>query len=36
MSEDSIVAPVPQVVSGRVVEDTIMGHWAIKALTNYN
>lgn len=35
-AEDTVVATVPQVVRGRVVEDTVIGHWAIKALKDPN
>ena len=34
--EDSIVATVPQIVRGRVVEDTVIGHWTIKSLKDSN
>ena len=34
--EDSIVATVPQIVRGRVVEDTAIGRWTIKALKDSN
>ena len=35
-AEDTVVAIVPQIVRGRVVEDTVIGHWAIKALKDSN
>ena len=35
-AEDTVVATVPQVVRGRVVEDTVIGHWTIKALKDSN
>lgn len=35
-TEDTEIATVPQVVRGRVVEDTVIGHWAIKALKDSN
>ena len=35
-AEDTVVATVPQVVRGKVVEDTVIGHWTIKALTDSN
>lgn len=35
-AEDAVVAIVPQVVRGRVVEDTVIGHWSIKALKDSN
>ena len=35
-AEDTVVATVPQIVRGRVVEDTVIGHWAIKALKDSN
>ena len=34
--EDSLFAAVPQVVRGRVVEDTVIGHWTIKATKDSN
>ena len=34
--EDSLFAAVPQVVRGRVVEDTVIGHWTIKAVKDSN
>lgn len=34
--EDSIVATAPQIIRGRVVEDTVIGHWTIKALKDSN
>ncbi len=35
-AEDTVVATVPQVVRGKVVEDTVIGHWTIKALKDSN
>ena len=35
-AEDTIVATVPQIVRGRVVEDTVIGLWTIKALKDSN
>ena len=35
-AEDTVVATVPQIVRGRVVEDTVIGHWTIKALKDSN
>ncbi len=35
-AEDTVTATVPQFVRGRVVEDTVIGHWAIKALKDSN
>ncbi len=35
-AEDTVTATVPQVIRGRVVEDTVIGHWAIKALKDSN
>lgn len=35
-AEDTVIATVPQVVRGRVVEDTVIGHWTIKALKDSN
>lgn len=35
-AEDTVVAIVPQIVRGRVVEDTVIGLWAIKALKDSN
>lgn len=34
--EDSLFAAVPQVVRGRIVEDTVIGHWTIKATKDSN
>ena len=36
MAEDTVVATVPQIVRGRVVEDTVIGLWTIKALKDSN
>ena len=33
---DSIIATVTQIVKGRIIEDTIIGHWTIKALKDTN
>ncbi|MDE6458078.1 MAG: hypothetical protein K2L31_05690 [Muribaculum sp.] len=35
-AEDTVIATVPQIVRGRVVEDTVIGHWTIKALKDSN
>lgn len=35
-AEDTVVATVPQIVRGRVVEDTVIGHWTIKSLKGSN
>lgn len=35
-AEDTVIATVLQVVRGRVVEDTVIGHWTIKALKDSN
>ena len=35
-AEDTVVATVPQIVRGRVVEDTVIGHWTIKSLKDSN
>lgn len=35
-AEDTVVATVPQIVRGRVVEDTVIGLWTIKALKDSN
>ena len=35
-AEDTVVATVPQIVRGKVVEDTVIGHWTIKALKDSN
>lgn len=35
-AEDAVVATLPQIVRGRVVEDTVIGHWTIKALKDSN
>lgn len=35
-AEDTVVATVPQTVRGRVVEDTVIGHWTIKSLKGSN
>lgn len=35
-AEDAVVATVPQIVRGRVVEDTVIGHWTIKSLKGSN
>ena len=35
-AEDIVIATVPQIVRGRVVEDTVIGHWTIKALKDSN
>ena len=35
-AEDTVIATVPQVVRGRIVEDTVIGHWTIKALKDSN
>lgn len=35
-AEDTVVATVPQIVRGRVVEDTVIDHWTIKALKYSN
>lgn len=35
-AEDAVIATLPQIVRGRVVEDTVIGHWAIKALKDSN
>ena len=35
-AEDAVVATVPQIVGGRVVEDTVIGHWTIKSLKGSN
>ncbi len=35
-AEDTVIAIFPQVVRGRVVEDTVIGHWTIKALKDSN
>lgn len=35
-AEDTVIATVPQVVRGKVVEDTVIGHWTIKALKDSN
>ncbi len=35
-AEDTVVATVSQIVRGRVVEDTVIGHWTIKALKDSN
>ena len=35
-NKDSVIATVPEVVRGRVVEDTVIGHWTIKALKDSN
>lgn len=35
-AEDTVIATVPQIVRGKVVEDTVIGHWAIKALKDSN
>lgn len=34
--EDSLFAAVPQVVRGRIIEDTVIGHWTIKATKDSN
>ncbi len=36
MTLDSIIATVPRVVRGRVVEDIVIGHWTIKASKDSN
>ena len=35
-AEDTVIATVPQVVRGRIVEDAVIGHWTIKALKDSN
>ena len=35
-AEDTVIATVPQIVRGRVVEDTVIGHWTIKSLKDSN
>lgn len=35
-AEDTVIATVPQIVRGKVVEDTVIGHWTIKALKDSN
>ncbi len=35
-AEDTVIATVPQIVRGRVVEDTVIDHWTIKALKDSN
>ena len=35
-AEDTVVATVHQIVRGKVVEDTVIGHWTIKALKDSN
>lgn len=35
-AEDTVVATVPQIVRGRVVEDTVIGHWTIESLKDSN
>lgn len=35
-NKDSVIATVTEVVRGRVVEDTVIGHWTIKALKDSN
>lgn len=35
-AEDTVIATVPQIVRGRVVEDTVIGLWTIKALKDSN
>ncbi|KAA3144796.1 hypothetical protein F1988_02275 [Alistipes indistinctus] len=35
-AEDTVIATLPQVVRGRIVEDAVIGHWTIKALKDSN